>query len=43
VMWHTPAIPALGRLRQGELKFEVSLGSINPTVGVLRGCVADTV
>jgi hypothetical protein len=24
--WHTPVIPALGRLRQGELKFQANLG-----------------
>jgi hypothetical protein len=24
-MWHTPVIPALGRLRQEDLKFKASL------------------
>jgi hypothetical protein len=29
--WHTPVIPALRRLRQKDLKFEASLGSMERT------------
>jgi hypothetical protein len=29
--WHTPVISALGRLRQEDREFEVSLGSIART------------
>jgi hypothetical protein len=28
VLWYTPVIPALGRLRQEDLKFKVNLGYI---------------
>jgi hypothetical protein len=30
VVWHVPVIPALGRWRQEDLKFEARLGYIRP-------------